>query len=160
MPRPPMSDEEKKRAEEFRNTPEGLRKTLNRLKEKESKLLADLAMRDFPELEEPLVEISFHIDEVLSAKENYEDSHEEAAEKESAKLRKRILEYKDKINGLEQDLNETTADRFETVNKEALINALSDLGAVLNKHKQVFKERGVEPTTLLPQLQEIEKIEL
>lgn len=158
MPRPHMSDEEKRRAEEFRNTPDGLRKKLQSLKEKESKLLADLAMREHPELEEPLAEISFLIDRVVDANFDYEGDWTDFAEQEQAKIRKKINDFIDKANALEDELAECSAERFEQINKAALIQSLADLTESLKKHSTAFKERGVEPSTLLPQLKEIAKI--
>jgi hypothetical protein len=64
MGRKAMSEEEKKRAEELRNTPEGLRSTLARLRERESKLLVDLAIRDHPHIEDHIVEILRLVKEV------------------------------------------------------------------------------------------------
>ena len=160
MPRPHMSDEEKRSAEEFRNTPEGLRKKLQSLKEKESKLLADLAMREHPELEEPLAEISFLMDRVTEANSDYESDWTEHAEQERSKLRKKINEFIDKANALEDEFAECSAERFEQINKSALIKAMKNLAEALLKHSPAFKERGVEPSTLLPQLKQMDKIKV
>jgi hypothetical protein len=82
MGRNKMSEEEKQRAEEFRKTPDGIKQTLSRLKEREAQLLADLALREHPELEEHLVVLIELLKEVGAA-ETLRDRAREAEERYS-----------------------------------------------------------------------------
>lgn len=53
-----MDDNEKEQAEEFRHTPDGIRLTIRRLKERESKLMLELVLREHPELEKDVLKIA------------------------------------------------------------------------------------------------------
>ena len=135
--------------------PERLREMLEKLKDKEMRLEADLAIKDCPAMEQAITELVLCIADCRRAEKTATvvERSDAAVQKRIETLRSQIAYYENKIRTFKATLAEledpdSDGPRFS---EEA-----GKFRARLRKHfddwVDAFSERGVELETLIPQL--------
>jgi len=145
-----LTDEEKKAKAEAKQTPEGLQAELAKLREKEAKLLADLAIKQHPELESGIQTITNFLQELEKADGSLKLGTEASVEQERARLQKQIEFYQNKIDAIKESLAKADAGTIIAQLKESRKTALVNLRRAVDAVNGEFTSVGVTIDQLIP----------
>jgi predicted nucleic acid-binding Zn-ribbon protein len=140
--------------------PEVLKERLQKLRDKEVKLEADLAIKDQPELEEGITHVVLAMYEVRKLDSAIRKSQKPATPEDRRAvdaLVKQIQFYKSKLAAAEQGLKErggSTAEKYAVLHQHRA-RAANQLLKIFDETHDVFSGKGINLTNLLPSVKDL-----
>jgi len=141
--------------------PEELREMLKKLKDKESRLEADLAIKEHPELEQGITCLILAMVDVKKVDQQLRVTKRPASGNEAqvAALTKQIAFYKNKMEAAQATLDELTGGsgkKLTTLNTKQC-EALGELRKQYDEWADAFGDAGVDMFDMIPSLQDYVK---
>lgn len=150
MPRKALSEEEKAARQAKRETPEGIRDQLDKLKEKEAKLLADLAIKEHPALETTITSVSGIVRDAQKATKAMTLGIESSVERKREAFQKKIEMYENKIAAIRESISNLSGDSVKGQLEENRATAMVNLKRILVASEDQFAAAGVTAEMLVP----------
>jgi len=133
-----------------------LREMLRKLRDREVRLEADLAIKEHPELEDAIIAVVLRLTDAKKAKVRLDavqpGDHRECARLQA--LQRRAAYYREQLASIEAALCETTAGEKFAGFQSKFDESRALLGAEFAKRQEALEERGVRLLELLPSLDE------
>lgn len=145
-----MTDEEKAKRKALKESPEGIREQLAKLKENEAKMIADLAVKENPELEASITTVSSFIREVQKNDEALKMGADVNVEKQRAGLRNQIEFYQKKIEGIKAQLDSSDADTVLSQLRDGRTKAIANLADAVKTVAPDMAKHGTSVESLIP----------
>jgi len=142
--------EETMAKEKKETTAVDMKEQLAKLRQKEAKLLADLAVKEHPELEASIQSVSAFQRDVQKADSALKMGGEVAVEKEREAIEKQIAFYTNKLEALQESLKMADKDRVLAQLTDARKDAMIGLKKAIAAAAVEFETVGVEVEDLIP----------
>ena len=153
MAKTAKTDEQKAADKVQRESPDGLKDQLAKLRQKEAKLVADLAVKEHPELQtsiETLVSFIQEADKATKAKSLGADAY---IAKQREKIQSNIEMYENKISALKEQLDKADVDSINNQLATQEGEALNTLSKAYHAVAPEFEKVGVNVISLIPMLE-------
>lgn len=153
MAKASKTQEQKDADKAQRESPDGLKDQLAKLRAKESKLVADLAVKEHPELQasiETLVNFIQEADKATKAKSLGADAN---IAKQREKIQANIEMYENKIAALKESLDKADVDSINSQLEVQEGEAMEKLAKAYHSVAPEFEKVGVNVISLIPMLE-------
>jgi valyl-tRNA synthetase len=150
MARRKLSDEEKAAKKSQKESPEFIEGELEKLRAKESKLMAMMAIKQHPGLEDAIETISNFVQEVDRA---IKAGANVSLAKKQERLQKQIAHYEEKIAAIKEKLSETNEDSLLESLSGSRSDALTNLKNAVASVSSEVMDAGVTVESLVPTIE-------
>jgi hypothetical protein len=148
--KPKLSEEEKALKAAERATPAGIREQLEKNRIKQNKLMADLAIKEHPELESSITTITNFIQELQKSDNAIKMGAEANVQAERDRVAKQIEFYQNKIKALQDAQSKADSSSIVDQLRTNRTTALKNLKRAMNAVSEDFKKVGVNLGDLIP----------
>jgi hypothetical protein len=135
-------------------SPLELKTALKKLKNKEARLEADLAIKEHPELEEAITPIVLALNKFNDWNKKLSSVADPTWSKELKSIEKQLVFYKKRVKDLERNRNSLLSISELPTLREGRDLAAKELREMLTSYRSNFSSAGISPDDIIPSLED------